>query len=187
MLAHGVDADGLGFWFSGDERHTACERAVLAGNIQIADLLLTAGANPTTFDSSQEFVSGCLSVDRQRVAEMLGADPTIAQQAISQSPTAILRAAELRRPDAVGLLAKLGFDVNAVDRISALHEAASTGDLAMVELLLSLGADPTLRDRSFDATPSGWAEHGHHHNVVDLLAAGPIDEAPNEAGPNTSS
>jgi ankyrin repeat protein len=26
--------------------------------------------------------------------------------------------------------------------VDSLHEAASTGDLAMVELLLSLGADP---------------------------------------------
>jgi ankyrin repeat protein len=54
--------------------------------------------------------------------------------------------------------------------ISALHEAASTGDLAMAELLLSLGADPNLKDCSFDSTPLGWAEHAHHQHIIDLLA-----------------
>jgi hypothetical protein len=42
-----------------------------------------------------------------------------------------------------------------VRRISALHGAAA--DLAMVELLLSLGADPNLKDCAFDSTPLGWA------------------------------
>lgn len=81
------------------------------------------------------------------------------RQAIAAEPAAIRRAAELRRPDAVRLLAELGFDVNAVQGISALHEAASAGGLAMVELLLSLGADPNQRDCSFDSTPLGRAEH----------------------------
>jgi ankyrin repeat protein len=53
--------------------------------------------------------------------------------------------------------------------ISALHEAASAGDVVMAELLLSLGADPSLKDQSFDATPLGWAEHGHHQQIIDLL------------------
>jgi len=44
----------------------------------------------------------------------------------------------------------------------------------MVELLLGLGADPNLKDREFDATPLGWANHGRHQHVVDRLA--PITE-----------
>ncbi len=67
------------------------------------------------------------------------------------------------------LLAELGFDVNAVRRIFALHQAASTGDLVMATLLLSLGADPSLKDRSFDSTPLGWAEHGNHRQIITLL------------------
>jgi ankyrin repeat protein len=39
----------------------------------------------------------------------------------------------------------------------------------MVEHLLSLGADPNLRDREFDATPLGWANHAQHKHVVDRL------------------
>ena len=62
----------------------------------------------------------------------------------------------------------LGFDVNAYGRHdvpveerweTALHAAASLGDPDLVALLLSLGADPTLRDARFGATPLDWARH----------------------------
>jgi ankyrin repeat protein len=174
LLEHGVDPDGLGFWFAGQERRTAYQRAVLAGNIEVADLLLGAGARRTMFDPVQAFISACLSVDRRRVDTMVAADPTVVRQAIAAEPAAVRRATQLSRPDAVILLVELGFDVNAVQQISALHRAAFTGNLAMVELLLSLGADPNLRDRSFNATPLGWARHNHHQQVIDLLT--PITE-----------
>jgi ankyrin repeat protein len=174
LLAHGVDPDGPGFWFTGTERRTACQRAVLAGNTETAELLLAAGARRTALEPAQELISACLSVDRHRVGELVAADPAVVRRAIAAEPAAILRAAELRRSDAVRLLAELGFDVNAVQRISALHEAASTGGLAMVELLLSLGADPNQRDCSFDSTPLGWAEHGHHQQIIDRLT--PVTE-----------
>lgn len=174
LLAHGVDPDGLGFWFTGEQRRTAYQRAVLAGNTETANALRGAGARPTTFAPVEEFVSACLSLDRRRVDELAAADPTLVRQVVTAEPAAVLRAAELGRPDAVTLLVELGFDVNAVRRITALHEAASSGDLAMVELLLSLGADPNVRDCEFDSTPLGWAEHGHHRQVIERLT--PVTE-----------
>ena len=65
----------------------------------------------------------------------------------------------------MALLIELGFDVNAINRLeryresAPLHEAAAHGNLEMIELLLAHGADPNLRDGSYDATPAGWAEH----------------------------
>ena len=44
-------------------------------------------------------------------------------------------------------------------RTGPLHEAAMSGNLAMIRLLLERGADPNLRDPGYDATPRGWAEH----------------------------
>ena len=181
LLAHDVDPDGLGFWFTGTERRTAYQRAVLAGNIETAGLLLAAGARRTALDPEQEFISACLSVDRHRVDELVTADPAVVRHAIAAEPAAILLAAELRRPDAIRLLAELGFDVNAVQRISALHEAASTGDLPMVEFLLSLGGDPNQRDCSFGSTPLGWAEHGHHQQIIDRLTL--VTEPDPDRGP----
>ena len=78
-----VEPDGLGFWFTGPERRTAHQRAVLAGNTDVADLLLAAGAQPATFDAVQQFVSACLSVDRHRIDELVAADPTVVHQAIA--------------------------------------------------------------------------------------------------------
>ena len=50
-----------------------------------------------------------------------------------------------------------------------LHQAAYAGNVAMVELLLELGADPARRDARFDATPLGWAEHNHQDATAALL------------------
>ena len=169
LIDNGVDPDGLGFWFTGDHQRTAYQRAVLAGNTEVAALLFEAGAARVTFDPTQELVSARLRVDRRRVDELLAADATIVPRAIEAEPAAVLKAVELGRAKAVSLLCDLGFDVNAIRRITALHQAAATGDLAMVEHLLSLGADPNLRDREFDATPLGWADHGQHKHVVDRL------------------
>ncbi len=58
-----------------------------------------------------------------------------------------------------------GFDVQA----SPLHWAAGGGNVALVELLLAHGADPSARDPEHGATPYGWAEHHGHTAVCDLL------------------
>ena len=69
-------------------------------------------------------------------------------------------AAELQKPIAtIRRLIDLGWDINAKNRTTALHEAAMLGDLDRVRALVALGADPTIHNDSFDATPAGWAEH----------------------------
>jgi GNAT superfamily N-acetyltransferase len=40
-----------------------------------------------------------------------------------------------------------------------LHLAVESDDPALVEVALAHGADPTVRDRTFNSTPLGWAEH----------------------------
>ncbi len=44
-----------------------------------------------------------------------------------------------------------------------------SGHLEMAKLLIELGADPSIRDEEFDATPLGWAEYGQHTEVVEYL------------------
>ena len=50
-----------------------------------------------------------------------------------------------------------------------LHAAVSLGDPDLVALLLRLGADPTLRDARFDATPLDWARHLGRTAVAEVL------------------
>jgi ankyrin repeat protein len=39
----------------------------------------------------------------------------------------------------------------------------------MVKLLIELGADPSVRDEEFNATPLGWAEYGERKEVAEFL------------------
>jgi ankyrin repeat protein len=42
-------------------------------------------------------------------------------------------------------------------------------DLRGARLLLARGADPAVRDRTYDSTPLGWAEHFGHPEIAALL------------------
>lgn len=55
------------------------------------------------------------------------------------------------------------------DGATALHRAAWDGDLDAIRGLLEAGADPTLIDGRFEATPLGWAEHAYQVDAADLL------------------
>ena len=113
------------------------EAAAHIGHGAIVRALLAAGARRTALDPAQEFISACLSVDWQRVDELVTADPTVVRHAIAAEPATILRAAELRRPDAIRLLAEKGvsarvlvlttFDTD-TDVVPAI-EAGATGYL----------------------------------------------------------
>ncbi len=116
-----------------------------------------------------EVLSLCLAGDRDAVRERRAADPDIVAQARARRPDAVLAATELGRGAAVRLLMELGFDVHAGHRMTPLHQAAYDGNAELAGLLLDLGADPTRRDRSFDATSLGWAEHNHQEATVALL------------------
>jgi hypothetical protein len=99
-------------------------------------------------------------------------------RARARRPGLIVWAAANRRLEAVALLADLGFDVNARGRgdapieqpwETALHRAAQSGDVALAQLLINLGADPSLRDKRFNATALGWARYCDQPAVADLL------------------
>ena len=87
-------------------------------------------------------------------------------------------AAACGRPEAVEILAGLGFDVNARGRTdvpsdqpwqTALHHAAGAGQLELARTLLRLGADPDIRDHRFSSTPLGWSRYFGRQELTDLL------------------
>lgn len=53
--------------------------------------------------------------------------------------------------------------------VVALHLAAQYNCLGCVRLLLERGADTTIRDAAYDATPLGWAEHAGAQQAAELL------------------
>ena len=148
---------------------SAYELAVLNGNMEIAEMLETAGAHAPELAPVEMFVSYCLQHERRSADELLAANPTLLEEALQLHPGLVRHAAELGRQYSVRLLVELGFDANHVDRVTALHEAAWRGDQAMAALLLDLGADPSIEDADHHSTPAGWALHAHHDALADYL------------------
>lgn len=77
--------------------------------------------------------------------------------------------------DAARLLLSKGAEINVVPggfdyAGTGLHYAALNGHRAMVEFLLERGADRNLRDTKVGSTAAGWAEHGGHAQLRDLLS-----------------
>ena len=58
-----------------------------------------------------------------------------------------------------------GFDYTG----TGLHYAAMHGHRPLVDYLLASGADPRIKDKKARATPAGWADHGGHPAIKELL------------------
>lgn len=158
--------------------HTPAEQAALSGYPELVDYLVANGAPPPSFDPIDAFLAAVIAGDRITALALRDDNPGIDTQARARRPSLVVTAAANRNPTAVALAVELGFDVNALGRSdvpveqeweTALHSAVGDGDRDLVELLLSLGADPTIKDARFSSTALGWAEHFEHTELVELL------------------
>jgi hypothetical protein len=193
LAEHGVDVRspfrGQGpAWAAGDGR-TPVELALLCGNREIADYLLAQGAPPPAPDPADELVAATFRADRAAVDGVRSAHPDAVERARRARPGLMVWAAAHAPAGTVELLAELGFDVNALGRadapveqewMTALHHSAGEGDVDLTRRLLALGADPSLRDRRFDATPLDWARHQQQPATAALLA--PLTDPPDGSG-----
>jgi hypothetical protein len=166
LLRHGVDPEGVGTRHPIYEGRTPSREAALWGYPEIVAALRDSGAS-SGVEELDRFLTACMQGDREATERMLRTDSALGQRAIARHPDQLVRAAEKDSLDAVALLIDLGFDVNAMNRTAPLHEAAMRGNLEIIRLLLDHDADPNVRDRSYDATPAGWAEH---HSQTDAEA-----------------
>lgn len=169
LLDHGVDPNTHGYHPNlGDQ--TAYEVAVRFGQATAAALLAAAGGRGDRLDDVDLLLAAAYSGDVATVAALRGRVDGLPRR----RPRALRIAAERHDIAAVARLLDLGYDADAAgsDRVTALHEAALRGDAAMCEWLLANGADPTIRDRRFDATPAGWATHAGHSALARRLTPG---------------
>ncbi|HEX2270220.1 MAG TPA: ankyrin repeat domain-containing protein, partial [Pyrinomonadaceae bacterium] len=77
--------------------------------------------------------------------------------------------------DAAKLLLDKGAQINAIPggfdyACTGLHYAALNGHREMVRFLLDHGADRNIKDTKVGSTPAGWANHGGHPELRDLLS-----------------
>jgi ketosteroid isomerase-like protein len=170
LLDRGVDPGGREIKHPIYRGRSPVQEAALNGHMDIVAMLVDAGAI-WEHDQADELIATAMSGDRPAVERLLATDPDVRQRAIDRCPDQLVRAAEQDSYDAVALLIKLGFDVNAQSRTAPLHEAAMRGNVGVIQLLLDHGADPNLRDTGYDATPAGWAEHHEQLEAHALLLA----------------
>lgn len=80
---------------------------------------------------------------------------------------ALIAAAFYGKADMLTLLLRLGANPNAWleassgfhSHATALHQAVSSGSLASVQILVAAGAVLSAKDRIYNGTPLGWAQH----------------------------
>ncbi len=175
LVEHGVDVNTPGV----RDGRTSYEAAMRAGNSEIAQFLAKHGARTTKLSEEEEFAAACISGDHDKAKGIIARSPGIIERiGLHRRIEMLHRAVEGRRLEGVRLMAELGFEVSGQTKhdnvgmfleTTPLHNAAWMGDLEMVKLLIELGADTTIRDRNYNATPLGWAEYNNKQNVVEYL------------------
>lgn len=161
LLDRGATIDGVGE----SDWQSPVRTALLFGFVDAAAAVVLRGARA----NSLEIAAGLGHV--QSVRELLpSASPAELQSALAL-------AAHNDRVEICALLLEAGADPNAFnpkgmhDHATPLHGACGSGYVRLAALLLSRGARLDIRDRLWDGTPRGWAEHGGQWEILGLLDA----------------
>ncbi|HEU4421912.1 MAG TPA: ankyrin repeat domain-containing protein, partial [Pilimelia sp.] len=165
--------------------HTPIELARMRGSDAVTDYLVSQRVAPPVSDPASHFTNAVLLNDPATIERLAAKYPDIVDRVGRNMPNPIAHVARFGPTELISLLVEVGFDVNAtqfpadpgqmtfisahVFPGTALHEAAGRGDLNVARVLLSLGADPDIRD-TFDHTPLDHAREAGHRRMVALLA-----------------
>jgi ankyrin repeat protein len=186
LLDHGAPVDGTDSWSPLDE-------AIYWDNTEMAELLRRRRARISRLGTAAGLgdlaaIDGFFAGDGTLLpgAGPIGSPfpdtvPARGTEGGADDPQSIVdhafvMAVNSGRLDAARHLLQRGADVNAAPpgyhwRGTALHAACWRGNQELVEWLLSVGADPSIRDRmeGVGADAVGWARHhGHDHLVAAL-------------------
>ncbi len=112
-----------------------------------------------------EVVTALLRGDRA----VAGAQPDAVARVLAERPDLMVEAGATARWAAIPLLVELGFPIEGSTGRSALHHAAASGNLELVQLLVEHGADFNAKDPQFHARPVLWAQFFNRTEVADYL------------------
>jgi ankyrin repeat protein len=168
----GAAVDGL------DQDQLPLSAALLFGRLECVAALIACGAR------TDNLVFAAAAGQLDWVRRWLERDPTLAVTACTSFPLeddrdvlaeqAMVFASLCGRLDVVRLLLDRGTHIDATPpgshwTATALHAAAGQGQRAVVELLVERGADQSIKDVRYQATPLDWAIDMGRDDVVAVL------------------
>jgi ankyrin repeat protein len=161
LLGHGANPDCINT-YGGLPIHTC---ALLGGHDAVAERLVEVGAALTVLDSAQSFARAIAMRDLEAARVTMSPE-------ILANPQHLLGACNRGEVETIRFLLDAGANVNGVDDhgVSPLHRAAWNDQSEVVRMLLSRGADPTLREKNYNATPHEWAVHNESAVAAGLLS-----------------
>lgn len=167
LVEHGADVNGRSF----RDGRTPYEIALHLGHDEIAEHLRAHGATTEmTLSDDERFAAACVAGRRDEALALLAADPSRLERFGVHGRVGLLQhAVDAGYAEGVRFMVELGFEISGRTQSTPLHTAAWNGNLAMIDLLLELGADPNVRDIRFDATPLGWATYNGRTEVAERL------------------
>jgi len=191
LLDHGAAVDGTGGWSPLEEALYWDSRDVLAllleRGAKVQNLRIAAGLGRTDLIEGYFNPEGSLKpeagkinwpwgldieeLNRRHLSERVNAWSQDGQGIINN---AFVYACMHGHIDAAKLLLEKGAEINVIPggfdyAGTGLHYAALNGHQRMVEFLLQQGADRSIKDTKVNSTAAGWAEHGGHPELRDVL------------------
>jgi len=175
LVSQGVDLNTPGL----RDGRTPYEAALRAGHHDIGSYLLEHGARRVELGIKEGFAAACVGGRRAEAQAFLEREPNLLTELGRHRRIELLhRAVEGDHNEGLRLMADLGFEMSGMTphdgvgmnlNATPLHNAAWKGNLEMVKLLLELGADPSLREPTYNGTPRDWAAHNQQSHVVEYL------------------
>ncbi len=166
LLLSGARADSL----VPGETMLPLEAAAIGGNELIVDLLLKNGADPERAIGPDSPLWLALQHDHERAALAIVNAGARFDGPVRKGLTPFYCAAMLNHAELVSKMIAIGADVHAPGtQGSPMHEAADNGNLSMVQLLASSGANIN-RINDLGETPIFLAAEGGHWEVVQWIA-----------------
>jgi ankyrin repeat protein len=145
--------------------HSAHATARLTGRTEIAALLEQFGARVEPLSVEDHFGVALHQKDKNLAADMLRRHPQLLQN------VELLSNCAMSDVDTCLWLVQQGYDINTPNGSgqTVLHRYASWNKPDAVATLVTRGADPDVREKSWRATPLGIALHHHYWPVVEVL------------------
>jgi len=180
LLDRGAAIDGVGNWSPLEEalywNNQNVMRLLLERGAKVQNLRTAVGLGRTDLIEGYFNADGSLKPEAGKIHWPFGEHRVNAWSQDRQGiiNNAFVYACMHGHIDAAKLLLDKGAEINVIPdgfdyAGTGLHYAALNGHRAMVEFLLSHGADRTLKDTKVGGTAAGWADYGGHPELRDLL------------------